>query len=119
MSSNNQVITYPDLTNSSTSPPDGDSTSNVTGENVQQSVNGASNETSSQVSSSRRHLRSSGPVLDHPLDSLITDEVTSEQRQNEIVVVPGRTFLRRLFDALRKPTTIHRITYEMKADLLW
>ena len=35
------------------------------------------------------------------------------------IVVPGRAFLRRLFDALRRPTAIHRITSDMKADLLW
>ena len=35
------------------------------------------------------------------------------------VVVPGRAFLRRLFDALRTPTAVHRITTDMKADLLW
>lgn len=35
------------------------------------------------------------------------------------VVIPGRAFLRRLFDAIRRPTTRRRITYEMRADLLW
>lgn len=35
------------------------------------------------------------------------------------VVIPGRAFLRRLFDALRKPAAIHRITTDMRADLLW
>lgn len=33
------------------------------------------------------------------------------------VMIPGRAFLRRLFDALRRPTAIYKITYEMKADL--
>ena len=35
------------------------------------------------------------------------------------IVIPGRAFLRRLFDALRKPIAVHRITPAMKADLLW
>ena len=35
------------------------------------------------------------------------------------VVIPGRAFLRRLFDALSKPATVHRITSDMKADLRW
>ena len=35
------------------------------------------------------------------------------------VVVPGRAFLRRLFDALRKSQSFYRITPAMKADLLW
>ena len=35
------------------------------------------------------------------------------------IVIPGRAFLRRLFDALRKPIAVHRITPGMKADLLW
>lgn len=35
------------------------------------------------------------------------------------VVVPGRAFLRRLFDAIRRPVAIIRITSDMKADLLW
>lgn len=35
------------------------------------------------------------------------------------IVVPGRAFLRRLFDATRRSTTTHRITYEMRANLLW
>ena len=35
------------------------------------------------------------------------------------VVVPGRAFLRRLFDALRINTTRHRITIDMKLDLEW
>ena len=35
------------------------------------------------------------------------------------VVVPGRAFLRRLFDALRRPVRLHRITSDMKADLRW
>ena len=35
------------------------------------------------------------------------------------VVVSGRAFLRRLFDALRRLVAIHRTTSEMRADLLW
>ena len=35
------------------------------------------------------------------------------------IVIPGRAFLRRLFDALRRPSAVHRITANMKADLLW
>ena len=35
------------------------------------------------------------------------------------VVIPGRAFLRRLFDALRTPKPWHRITPAMKADLQW
>ena len=35
------------------------------------------------------------------------------------IVIPGRAFLRRLFDALRRPTAVHRITTDIKADLLW
>ena len=35
------------------------------------------------------------------------------------VVVPGRAFLRRLFDALRRPVRLHRVTSDMKADLQW
>ena len=35
------------------------------------------------------------------------------------VVVPGRAFLRRLFDALRRPVRLHRITSDMRADLQW
>lgn len=35
------------------------------------------------------------------------------------VVIPGRSFLRRLFDALRRPAAVIRITSHMKADLLW
>lgn len=35
------------------------------------------------------------------------------------VVIPGRAFLRRLFDALRRPAVIVRITGDMRADLLW
>ena len=36
-----------------------------------------------------------------------------------MVVIPGRAFLRRLFDAIRRPTAIIRITNAMRADLLW
>ena len=35
------------------------------------------------------------------------------------IVIPGRAFLRRLFDSLRTPTPWHRITPAMKADLHW
>ena len=35
------------------------------------------------------------------------------------VVVPGRAFLRRLFDALRTNTRRHRITIDMRLDLEW
>ena len=35
------------------------------------------------------------------------------------VVVPGRAFLRRLFDAIRRPVAIVRLTTAMKADLQW
>lgn len=35
------------------------------------------------------------------------------------VVVPGRAFLRRLFDALRSNTRRHRITTDMRLDLEW
>ena len=35
------------------------------------------------------------------------------------IVIPGRAFLRRLFDALRKPIAVHRVTPAMRADLLW
>ena len=35
------------------------------------------------------------------------------------VVIPGRAFLRRLFDAIRRPVAMIRITKAMKADLLW
>ena len=35
------------------------------------------------------------------------------------IVIPGRAFLRRLFNALRRPAAVHRITPDMKADLLW
>lgn len=35
------------------------------------------------------------------------------------VIVPGRAFLRRLFDAIRRPIAIIRITIDMMADLLW
>ena len=35
------------------------------------------------------------------------------------IVFPGRAFLRRPFDALRKPAAVHRILTDMKADLLW
>lgn len=35
------------------------------------------------------------------------------------VVVPGRAFLRRLFDAIRKSQSFHHITPAIKADLLW
>lgn len=35
------------------------------------------------------------------------------------VVIPGRAFLRRLFDALRRPTAVHRIITDMNADLRW
>ena len=35
------------------------------------------------------------------------------------VVIPGRAFLRRLFDALRTPKALHRITPAMKDDLQW
>ena len=35
------------------------------------------------------------------------------------VVIPGRAFLRRIFDALRTPTAVHRIMPDIKADLLW
>ena len=35
------------------------------------------------------------------------------------VVVPGRAFLRRLYDALGRPTRRHTITSDMKADLRW
>ena len=34
------------------------------------------------------------------------------------VVIPGRAFLRRLFDAIRRPVAMIRITKAMKADLL-
>ena len=34
------------------------------------------------------------------------------------IVVPRRAFLRRLFDAIRRPVTIIRITKAIKADLL-
>ena len=35
------------------------------------------------------------------------------------IVIPGRAFLRRLFDALRTPKPWHRISPAMKADLQW
>ncbi len=35
------------------------------------------------------------------------------------IVIPGRAFLRRLFDALRRPGATIRITSHMKADLQW
>ena len=35
------------------------------------------------------------------------------------IVIPGRAFLRRLYDALSKPAAVHHITNDMKADLLW
>ena len=35
------------------------------------------------------------------------------------VVVPGRAFLRRLYNALRRPVRLHTITSCMKADLQW
>ena len=35
------------------------------------------------------------------------------------IVIPGRAFLRRLFDALRRPSTYIRITPDIKADLRW
>ena len=34
------------------------------------------------------------------------------------IVIPGRAFLRRLFDAIRRPVAMIRITKHMKADLL-
>ena len=33
------------------------------------------------------------------------------------IVIPGRAFLRRLFDALRRPISIHRIIPNIKANL--
>ena len=35
------------------------------------------------------------------------------------IVIPRRAFLRRLFDAIRRPVAIIRITKAIKADLLW
>ena len=35
------------------------------------------------------------------------------------VVIPGRAFLRQLFDAIRRPVAIIRITSAMRADLRW
>ena len=35
------------------------------------------------------------------------------------IVIPGRAFLRRLFDALRRPVGFHRITSAMRAGLQW
>jgi hypothetical protein len=35
------------------------------------------------------------------------------------IVVPGRAFLRRLFNASRRPVAILHITAAMRADLLW
>lgn len=35
------------------------------------------------------------------------------------IVIPGRAFLTRLFDAIRRPTTLIRITSHIRADLLW
>ena len=35
------------------------------------------------------------------------------------IVIPGRAFLRRLFNAIRRPVAMIRITKHMKADLLW
>lgn len=35
------------------------------------------------------------------------------------VVISGRAFLRRLFDAIRTLTTVQRITCDMRVDLLW
>ena len=35
------------------------------------------------------------------------------------IVIPGRAFLRRLFDAIRRPVAMIRITKTMKSDLLW
>lgn len=35
------------------------------------------------------------------------------------IVIPGRAFLRRLFDAIRRPVAIIRITSAMRADLQW
>ncbi len=35
------------------------------------------------------------------------------------IVIPGRAFLRRLFDALRRPGATIRITSHIKADLQW
>ena len=34
------------------------------------------------------------------------------------IVIPGRAFLRRLFNALRRPTVIYRIIINIKTDLL-
>ncbi len=35
------------------------------------------------------------------------------------IVVPGRAFLRSLFEAIRRPVAIIRLSADMKADLLW
>ena len=35
------------------------------------------------------------------------------------IVIPERAFLRRLFDAIRRPMAIIRLFIDMKADLLW
>ena len=35
------------------------------------------------------------------------------------IVILERAFLRRLFDAIRRPITIIRLSTDMKADLLW
>ena len=35
------------------------------------------------------------------------------------VVIPGRAFLRRLYNALRRPVRLHTITSYIKADLQW
>ena len=35
------------------------------------------------------------------------------------IVVPGRAFLRRLFDAIRRPAAVIRQSAGMKADVLW
>ena len=35
------------------------------------------------------------------------------------IVIPGRAFLRRLFDAIRRPVAMIRTTRAIKADLLW
>ena len=62
------------------------------------------------------------------VDYLLSEDIISRNELESAVgflsfaakiVIPGRAFLRRLFDAIRRPVAMIRITKAMKADLLW
>ncbi len=87
-SPDNQTVGYPSLPAPSAPSPEDNATSNDTNERAQIAVEGASdnlpNDRLDQANSTGRQLRSSGPAQNISVGSLVSDQVTPEERQNEI-----------------------------------